>query len=143
MERIYAARIKILKTASGLSTQEIIDKSGVSKSTVNRFLAGDIDNMAVSYVRACLVAMGYEMSDLFVGKLEGCQAHLVSDKALSLAEKTIEMLTKNNKRMMIFCMGLSAVICMVLLIDLLMPSVGWVRYALEHLRDLWQFSGRI
>ena len=143
MERIYAARIKILKTASGRSTQEIIDRSGVSKSTVNRFLAGDIDNMAISYVRACLNAMDCDMSDLFVGTLEGCQAHLVSDKALSLAEKTIEMLTKNNKRMMIFCMGLSAVICTVLLIDLLVPNVGWVQYALEHMRGLWHFGGRI
>lgn len=122
---MLAHRLVQLKEKSGLTNQQIVDKSGVPLSTVTRILNGQTDNPSYRNVADIVIAMKGSLDDI-----EGIEhpEEKTPDKVLELYERTIDQKNRYIKFLFITCVVLMSVIIIVLLIDILNGNIGFVRY---------------
>lgn len=105
--------LKRLKAESGMTAQELSDKSGVPISTVNKILQGQTDSPSFRAVCDMVKAMGGSVDEL-VGIKErgGSQADLL-EMILAPYRRAIEAKNKWILRLFIFdCVMVTAVLVM-------------------------------
>ena len=137
------SKLKELKEKSGLTTQQISDKSGVPVSTISRIMSGQTDNPSFQTVCDLVEAMGgslYDLTDLSPPKpqeahhsapvahdcLHGERQHCCT--IVTLYERSLEQKNKWIRNLFIACGAMLGTIILVLLIDILNGHFGFVRY---------------
>lgn len=118
-------RLVQLKEKSGLTNQQIADKSGVPLSTVTRVFNGQTDNPNYQTVANIVIAMKGSLDDI-EGIERPCEE--TPDKVIELYERSIAQKNQYIKLLAIVCIALVSIIVTVLLIDILNGNIGFVRY---------------
>lgn len=118
-------RLVQLKEKSGLTNQQIADKSGVPLSTVTRVFNGQTDNPNYQTVANIVIAMKGSLDDI-EGIERPCEE--TTDKVIELYERSIAQKNQYIKLLAIVCIALVSIIVTVLLIDILNGNIGFVRY---------------
>lgn len=109
-----------LKSEGHYSWAQIADKSGISESTVRSIFSGATPNPGVDTLSAIVEAMGGELA---IHKEKSDAGSPEMDVQLDLIESL-----KRDKRILLVTLAVSlSVIVLVLLIDLLIGTVGWIR----------------
>ena len=115
-------KIKAAQAAQGLSAQQLAEISTVSKSTVYRILRGETSPDSVT------LDLLEEALGLTVPPATGLDAHALACRTCrqsynrQLAEKELGI-----KREFIVCLILVAFGCLILIVDIAIPTAGWVR----------------
>lgn len=84
----WIEELKRIKRESGMTIDEIAEKSGVPRSTAAKVLAGIIPNPKVTTLRPLLVAMGKTLDDLEPAEIETAPAQ----DARELSEKDSQIM---------------------------------------------------
>lgn len=123
--------VKTMRSKSGMTINQISDKSNVPKSTVSRFFVSP-DTSPYQTVQAIVEAMGYTMADLCGGTPEERQRYTAAVRLL-LAEKDrrIQQLGKWLRRAVIYSVSVTGILIGFSLYDVLNPTVGWLRQHAE------------
>lgn len=123
-------RLTKLKEKSGLTIQQISDKSGVPVSTVSRILNGETDNPSYRHVADMVIAMGGSLDEL-----EGIEHHYDThthekhhEKVIALYERSLTTKNKWLKALFIALMAFVTVFVAIVIIDILHGDIGFVRY---------------
>lgn len=123
-------RLTKLKEKSGLTIQQISDKSGVAVSTVSRILSGETDNPSYRHVADMVIAMGGSLDEL-----EGIEHHYDThthekhhEKVLGLYERSIAQKNRWIKTLFIALVAFVSVFVAIVIIDVLHGDIGFVRY---------------
>lgn len=119
--------VKTMRSKSGMTINQISDKSNVPKSTVSRFFVSP-DTSPYQTVQAIVEAMGYTMADLCGGTPEERQRYTAAVRLL-LAEKDgrIRQLSRWLRRTVIYSVSVTGILIGGFLYDVLNPAVGWLR----------------
>lgn len=119
--------VKTMRSKSGMTINQISDKSNVPKSTVSRFFVSP-DTSPYQTVQAIVEAMGYTMADLCGGTPEERQRYTAAVRLL-LAEKDgrIRQLSRWLRRTVIYSVSVTGILMGLFLYDVLNPAVGWLR----------------
>lgn len=95
-----------LKEKSGLSNQQIADRTELSISTINRFFRGEIDNPDLNKVGAILDVMGYPLANIADDRKIVIDHHNVEDLLAPYADhiaepyrKQIDLLRSDNEHL--------------------------------------------
>ena len=150
------AGIAARKEALCLTSQQIADKSGVPKSTVDRILRGDTPNPTIQTILDLAAAVDYDPFNVPAPKLAPPPSdsspylqHIISMYERQLAdreaahiremekhERQLNQLTAEKNRwikiLAIIVGVLGAGVVAILLIDILNPTVGWIRRDLAY-----------
>ena len=111
-----------LKSEGHYSWAQIAEKSGISESTVRSIFSGATPNPGVDTLSAIVEAMGGELT---IHKEESNAGSPERDFQLDLIESL-----KRDKRILLVTLAVSlSVLVLVLLIDLLIGTVGWIRFS--------------
>lgn len=116
--------IKSEKTKRGLSNQELSNLSGVPIGTVNRVLSGQTENPSFQTICDLILAMDCSV-DAGLGLR---QTAPLDDRTIKLYQDIITDKNKWLKREFILLCFTIGTIVAVLLIDILNPTVGFIRY---------------
>ena len=122
-------RLTKLKEKSGLTIQQISDKSGVPVSTISRILNGETDNPSYRHVADLVIAMGGSLDEL-----EGIEHHQTHsqekhhEKITTLYERMIERQRRYIKFLFFSLLGLVAIFILIVLFDVFNGNTGFVRY---------------
>jgi transcriptional regulator with XRE-family HTH domain len=92
-----------IKKESGMTLDQIIDKSGVSKGTVNKIFAGQTKDPQLSSMKAIVHSMGYTLDDLNDDPIQKVQ---VNDGERELLTKFHKLNEIGRKAMLITIEGL-------------------------------------
>lgn len=132
------------KDAKGLTSQQLADLSGVSKSTIDRLLRNDQPGSINAQTLFDVAdAVGY-----CIGGVEEDPAIrriiTVYDARIRQTEldthRSVKYLKRWNCIFAALCLILFSLIIIVLLIDVMNPNVGWIR---DHLRSYTSAGYRI
>lgn len=116
-----------LKEEKGLTAKEIAEASGVPLPTVNRILSGQTPDPGYSTVCKLLDVLGASDDDkkqVFSGNAD--TEHYKA--MIALYERGLAQRNKWIKLLAGVLLGIIAVIIIVLVIDILNPNMGYVRY---------------
>ena len=118
-------RLTQLKEKSGLTNQQIADKSGVPLSTVARIFSGQTDNPTYRNVADIVLALGGS-----IDAIEGVEhpQEKTPDKMLELYERIVERQRRYIKFLFFTLLAFMAVFIIVALLDILNGGIGFVRY---------------
>lgn len=108
--------LKALKDKSGLTAQQIADKSNVPLPTVNRILSGQTQDPGYETLTAIINAMAHEES----AKPDD------HERLVAVYERTIIQKNKLIKILGIVCLVFCAVLVFLIIWDLFNPSIGFV-----------------
>lgn len=144
----YTEKLVKMKKESGLSTQQIADRSGVPASTITRMLNGQTEEPTFSNIANVVKAMGGSLDEL-VGiepktttvtetKIVNADASLINlyERAIANKNRWIRWLFIITLLLVVFIIG-------IFIFDLTNPDRGW--YTREELARLfarlsWFFS---
>lgn len=110
---------------SGLSMQELSDKSGVPLATVKRIFSGQTPDPGYSTVCLLLATMGVDDEPSY-------PAH-ENAALIDLYERTIESKNKWIKTLLILCLSLVGIFIFILFWDICNPNIGFFRIKVETL----------
>ena len=144
--KVNIPRLKGKLAEKGMTVQQFADQSGVSKTTLYRIYDGTI---SVKYSTVELIAQSLDVSVewLITGDEthnetidaenetipeNGSEDSKMENPAITemrlLFEKQSEYQRKQFRAVFILAIALMAFICLIFMIDILSPSVGWLRY---------------
>ncbi len=119
--------VKIMRFKSGMTINQISDKSNVPKSTVSRFFVSP-DTSPYQTVQAIVEAMGYTMADLCSGTREkGRQEAATVKLLLTEKDRRIRQLSRWLRWAVIYSVSVTGILIGLFLYDVLNPAVGWLR----------------
>lgn len=119
-------RLTQLKEKSGLTNQQIADKSGVPLSTVTRVFNGQTDNPTYRTIADIVIAMGGSLDSM-----EGIEHHSqekTPDKLVDLYERELEHKNRMIRILFYSLLAVASVFILIVLIDVLNGHIGFVRY---------------
>jgi transcriptional regulator with XRE-family HTH domain len=116
--------LKALREKRKMTNQQISDASGVPLSSVNRVFSGQTDNPGFLMIRDIVVAMKGSLDEIAGIKHQST----ADDQIIKLYERTIAEKDLWLKRLFIFSVSVVAVLLIFLLIDIISPSTGYIRY---------------
>lgn len=118
-------KLTALKEKTHLTNQQIADRSGVPLSSVTRMMSGQTDNPSYRHVADIVVAMGGSLDEL-----EGIQhpTEKTPDKVIEMYDNEIKTKDKWIRRLAIACTVLTSAFVLVLAADVLIGSIGFIRY---------------
>lgn len=87
--------LKQLKSQSGLTSQQIADRSGIPLSTVSRILSGETGSPTFLTISALVRAMGGSLDEIAFGKQEGGQFS-IGVEAIQQMESTYQAMLKTK-----------------------------------------------
>lgn len=118
-------RLAQLKEKSGLTNQQIADKSGVPISTVTRVFNGQTDNPAYRTIADIVIAIGGSLD-----ALEGIEhpQEKTPEKVIELYERMVERQRKYIKFLFCTLLGFIALVITILIFDALHGDIGYFRY---------------
>lgn len=120
-------RLNKLKEEKGLTAKEIAEASGVPLTTVNRILSGQTPDPCYSTVCKLLDVLGASDDDKKALLVENSDVEHYK-AMIALYERGIAHRNKWIKILAGVLFGIIAVIIIVLVIDILNPNMGYVRY---------------
>lgn len=139
------------KEALGMTAQQLADSSGVPKSTVDRILRGDTPNPSMQTILDLAGSVGYDLfnsqaptltqapvdASPYLQHIIAMYERQIADKEASHAremakhERQHNLMTAEKNRwikILAIIVGiLGAGVVAILLIDILNPTVGWIR----------------
>lgn len=118
-------KLSKFKERSGLTNQQIAEKSGVPLSTVTRVFNGQTDNPNYRTVADIVLAIGGSLDEMEGIKQPG---EVVPDKMLQFYEKELEDKNKWIKILFLSFLGITAVLVTIVMIDVLNGGIGFIRY---------------
>lgn len=144
--KVNIPRLKGKLAEKGMTVQQFADKSGVSKTTLYRIYDGTI-SVKYSTVELIAQSLGVSVEWLITGDEtqnetidaenetipeNGSEDSKMENPAIAemrlLFEKQSEYQRKQFRAVFILAIALMAFICLIFMIDILSPSVGWLRY---------------
>lgn len=114
--------IRALKEEKHMTSQQLADISKVPISTVNRILSGQTDNPGLQAVCDMVYALGGSVDEMMGRPAEK------QDAAVKLYERSIAVKNKWLLRLFVVCCILVFGILASIIIDILVPTIGYVRY---------------
>ncbi len=142
----YTEKLVEMKKASGLTAQQIADKSGVPASTINRMLSGQTEEPTFSNIAKVVKAMNGSLDEL-VG-IPPKTVTVVETKTVSGDERLIELYersikSKNKWIRNLFAISITLIVFLVgmLIYDVTHPDRGWVRDALAAINGTGSADG--
>ena len=142
-------KLQKLKNECKLTNQQIGELSGLSSTTVQRYLSGTIKDAPIDTISKIIVAMGGEPKEILGISLppmdRSAEIDLYERVITSLKERHAEALERLQVsyadrireyrkwvRILAIIVGLLILVIMILfLIDILNPEVGWIREILN------------
>ena len=133
-------RLKQLKVKTGMTAQQIAEKSEVPESTITRILSGKTSNPTIANVIAIWKAMGGKATDLFddnmkvdvVSEAPQVVAPQVDEKLyaeiINMYKESLKSKDKWIKVLFMVVVSLTAFILAIVLIDVLNGGIGFVRH---------------
>lgn len=118
-------KLSKFKDRSGLTNQQIAEKSGVPLSTVTRVFNGQTDNPNYRTVADIVLAIGGSLDEMEGIKQPG---EVVPDKMLQFYERELENKNKWIKILFLSFLGITAVLVTIVMIDVLNGGIGFIRY---------------
>lgn len=137
----YTEKLAQMKKKSGLSTQQIADKSGVPASTITRMLSGQTEEPTFSNVAKVVVAMEGSLDELVgiepkvVTVTETKTVH-ADERLIDLYERAIASKNRWIRWLFTVLLVLIAFIIGILIYDLANPDRGWYQELLNRLNDV-------
>lgn len=119
-------RLNKLKEEKGLTAKELAEASGVPLPTVNRILSGQTPDPCYSTVCRLLDVLGASNDDKKTFEESSNVEHYKS--MIALYERGLAQRNKWIKLLAGIFIGIVAVIFIVLVVDVLNPNMGFVRY---------------
>ena len=132
------------KEAKGLTSQQIADLSGVSKSTIDRLLRNDpIASTNAQTLFDVADAVGYRIGgveeDPEIQRIVTIYEGRIRQTGLD-TRRSVKYLKVWNCIFATLCLILFAFIIVMLLIDVAHPNIGWIR---DHLQNYVESAYRI
>ena len=141
-------KLKDLKNKSGLTLEQIADKSGIPISTVRRIFSGSTSNPQMSTVFSIVRVMGGKVDDLFDTEeiridldpetpqiLDVPKASMVAVDGEAWASRHAEIvelyekqIATRDKFIKALCIGFALIILVMALVDIFLPNIGFIRY---------------
>ena len=118
--------LKKLKDESKLTTKKISEKSGIPESTISRILSGQTDNPSFDSIYAIVKAMGGSLDSVFENDIKTNNDD--TSPLIKLYEKVISEKNWYIKLLIILCGILILSLILIIIIDVLNGTVGFVRY---------------
>ncbi len=118
--------LKKLKDDSKLTTKQISEISGIPESTISRILSGQTDNPSFDSIYAIVKAMGGSLDSVFGNNSKSDNTD--STPLIKLYEKIISEKNWYIKLLIILCGILIVSLILIIIIDVLNGTVGFVRY---------------
>ena len=114
-----------LKEKSGLTNQQIADKSGVPLSTVTRMFSGQTDNPTYRNVADIVLTLGGSLDEM-----EGIEhpEEKTPEKVIAMYEQNLAQKDKYIKILFTLVLVLIGVLAAAFILDLLLGSAGLIRY---------------
>ena len=152
------------KRELGMTAQQLADSSGVPKSTIDRIIRQDTPNPTLQTVLDLAAAVGYTFSNhpehdsvpTATGLRDPMIQHMIAvyEKRDQRYEEQLKANTAHYNRLlaeknrwlkcsMMINIILVALVCFVLILDVLHPDIGWIREQLakySHTGGFEQFS---
>lgn len=131
--------INAKKNALAMTNQQIADASGVPKSTVDRVLRKDTENPTMKVILDIARAVGYEFGTPAAVQVTPPDQdsqyvrHIITmyEDRLAAMERSYNLVTAEKNRWIKILAVLVAIlgvgVVTILLIDILNPTVGWIR----------------
>lgn len=116
--------LKALREKRKMTNQQISDASGVPLSSVNRVFSGQTDNPGFLLIRDIVVAMKGSLDEIAGIK----HYSSADDQIIALYERSLANKDRWIKRLFFFSVSIVAVMMLFLLIDILSPTIGYIRY---------------
>lgn len=120
-------KLQDLKDSSGMTIQEISDKSKVPLPTVKRIFSGQTPDPGYSSVIAIVKALNGSIDDLQEVMQENSRSATVTQKMCSVYERNIHEKNQLIKCLLIISISMTAIFIFLLVCDLLNPSIGLFR----------------
>lgn len=143
------------KEGSGMTIQQIADRSSVPKSTVTRILRKETPNPSMKTLADIAAAVGYEIDpvkpavlkdstkDAYIAYLQeallvekqNCKAQVAEQKALRH-----QIVAEKNRTIRYLAISLILVLTFLitwLIIDVTHPTIGWIQRELAHYTGSW------
>ena len=137
--------LKYLKTNGGYSWHDISSASGLPEATIRKIFSGETADPRFETVVRLVSAMGGSLDKIgAIGKIESIDVsedsqimalqalkdvyeERINDVKLSSAEQ-ISSLKRDKKLLILAVVSLGILLLMMLLVDLLVGSAGWLQY---------------
>lgn len=116
--------LKALREKRKMTNQQISDASGVPLSSVNRVFSGQTDNPGFLMIRDIVIAMKGSLDEIAGIKHQSS----ADDQIIALYERSIANKDRWIKRLFIFSVSIVVGVMVFLLIDILDPAIGFIRY---------------
>lgn len=141
-------KLQELKDKSGMSYQDISDKSGVPLPTVKRIISGQTSDPGYSSVIAIVKALNGSIDDLKEVMQDNSHSAATTQKMCSVYEKNIHEKNQLIKCLLIISISMTAIFIFLLVWDFISPSIGFFRkmtqnennYAIFYQTDLQNYT---
>lgn len=120
-------KLQELKDKSGMTIQEISDKSKVPLPTVKRIFSGQTSDPGYSSVIAIIKALNGSIDDIQEVMQENSRSATVTKKMCSVYEQNIHEKNQLIKCLLIISISMTAIFIFLLVCDLLNPNIGFFR----------------
>lgn len=120
-------KLQELKDKSGMSYQDIADKSGVPLPTVKRIISGQTSDPGYSSVIAIVKALNGSIDDIQEVMRENSRCAATTQKMCSVYEQNIHEKNQLIKFLLIISISMTAIFIFLLVWDFLNPSIGFFR----------------
>lgn len=120
-------KLQELKDKSGMSYQDIADKSGVPLPTVKRIISGQTSDPGYSSVIAIVKALNGSIDDIQEVMRENSRSAATTQKMCSVYEQNIHEKNQLIKFLLIISISMTAIFIFLLVWDFLNPSIGFFK----------------
>lgn len=124
-------KLQELKDKSGMSYQDISDKSGVPLPTVKRILSGQTSDPGYSSVIAIVKALNGSIDDIQEVMQENSRSTATTQKMCSVYEQNIHEKNQLIKFLLIISISMTAIFIFLLVWDFLNPNIGFFRRKMQ------------
>lgn len=126
----YTDKLNQMKKASGLTTQQTADKTGVPSSTITRMLSGQTEEPTFSNIAKCVKVWGGSLDELAgippktitVTETKTVNA---DERIIDLYERSIKSKNRWTRNLFILCISLVIFLVAVFSYDIFTPDRGW------------------
>ena len=124
-------KLQELKDKSGMSYQDIADKSDVPLPTVKRILSGQTSDPGYSSVIAIVKALNGSIDDIQEIMQDNSRSATTTQKMCSVYEQNIHEKNQLIKCLLIISISMTAIIIFLLIWDFLNSNIGFFRRKIQ------------
>lgn len=136
---MVAGYIKALMEEKEITVAQLAEDSGVPAATINRIISGQTANPTIQNVADIVVALGGSLDEMMGVRSAGDSSrglHIYTASwetgmayraVIASKDKMIEQLYGSMRRLFWCIIGIVMFIIVMLLLDIMMPDIGWIR----------------